>query len=184
MKRLRKVWLILLILCIAGDMPIMAQKFKSTSASIHFFSDAPMEDIEAINHEGRSALDILSKNVVFTIPINAFKFEKSLMQEHFNENYMESDKFSDATFKGTLSGFNSTIKGWQDAKAQGIMNLHGVDKNIIVEGQIKIEENTLEIKAEFPVELADYKVKIPKVVFYNIAEVVDVTIAFKYEKIQ
>jgi len=184
MCKYRTVCATFFILWLLCHTPIAAQKFKSVSSNIHFYSDAPVEDIEATNLDGQSALDISSKDIVFTIPINGFKFEKSLMQEHFNENYMESDKFPKATYKGRISGFDTTAKGWQEAKSQGIINIHGIDKKILVEGQIKIEEDNLEIKAVFPVVLEDYKIKIPKVVFYNIAEAVDVTIAFKYEKIQ
>lgn len=161
----------------------MAQKYKSISSSVHFFSDAPMEDIEATNVSGQSALDLSTNSIVFSIPVAGFEFEKSLMQEHFNENYMESDKYPQSTFKGKLSGFNPGIKSWQEAKAEGMMYIHGEENSISVTGQIKIEGDQIEIEAKFPVALEEYKIKIPKVVFYNIAEIVEVTISFKYEKI-
>jgi polyisoprenoid-binding protein YceI len=163
---------------------VQAQKFRSVSSTVHFYSDAPLEDIEATNPDGKSALDISSGQIVFSIPVKSFSFEKSLMQEHFNENYLESDKYPEATFKGELLNVDPEIKEWQKAKASGIMDIHGVTQNIMVEGKIQINENMVEIKAEFPITLKDYKIKIPKVVFYNIAEVVDVTVSFNYEKIK
>jgi hypothetical protein len=75
------------------------------------------------------------------------------------------------------------INDWQEVNARGKMYIHGVEKHILVDGRIRIEDNALDIEAKFPVKLEDYKIKIPKVVFYNIAEVVDVTITFNYEKI-
>jgi polyisoprenoid-binding protein YceI len=183
MKGLRTIVILLVISCVLISFNLRAQKFKSVSSTVHFYSDAPMEDIEATNPDGKSALDISSGQIVFSIPIKSFSFEKSLMQEHFNENYLESDKYPEATFNGKLSEFDPAISGWQSAKATGVMNLHGMTQNLSVDGEIKIDEEKIEIKAKFPITLKDYKIKIPKVVFYNIAEVVDVTITFKYEKI-
>lgn len=161
----------------------VAQKFKSDSSYVHFYSDAPMEDIEAINMEGQSALDLETGEIVFSIPIKSFEFEKSLMQEHFNENYLESDKYPKATFTGKLTGFSKSIKVNQKATAAGTMTIHGVAQQISVEGKLMVNDEIAEIECRFPIKLEDYKIKIPKVVFYNIAEVVDVTINFKYAKI-
>ncbi len=160
-----------------------AQKYKSTSSYIHFFSDAPMEDIEAENSEAQSAFDLETGQIVFSVPIEGFIFDKSLMQEHFNENYLESHKFPKATFSGTITDYDANKSNWQDAKANGAMTIHGVENAISSEGKIRIVGNQVEIEARFPIKVADYKIKIPKVVFYNIAETVDVTIKMSYEKI-
>ena len=105
------------------------------------------------------------------------------MQEHFNENYLESDKYPTATFQGKVTGFNKDAGGWQKAKAKGSMDIHGVKNELSIEGEVRIEEGSIEVKSKFPIALKDYKIKIPKVVFYNIAEVVEVTITFTYEPI-
>lgn len=180
MKNIRIAGLLILLLLSNKS---LAQKYKSVSSSVHFFSDAPMEDIEATNIKGQSAIDLSTGEIVFSIPIKSFEFEKSLMQEHFNENYLESDKYPTATFKGIISGFHEEGSGWQIAKAVGSMNIHGVSNDLTVDGEIKIEKDSFGIKSKFPIALQDYKIKIPKVVFYNIAEVVDVTITFTYEPI-
>ena len=159
------------------------QKFKSNSSTVHFFSDAPVEDIEATNIDGQSALDIDKGDIVFSIPIKSFVFEKSLMQEHFNENYMESDKYPRATFKGTIKGYDPDALGSQSSEATGILFIHGVENEVTTTGTIEFKQDEMEINAKFAVKLKDHKIKIPKVVFYNIAEVVDVTINFSYEKI-
>jgi len=180
MKDIRIAGLLILLLFSNRS---LAQKYKSVSSSVHFFSDAPMEDIEATNLDGQSAIDLSSGEIVFSIPIKSFEFEKSLMQEHFNENYLESDKYPTATFKGIISGFQEEGSGWQKARSEGTLNIHGVSNGLTVDGEIKIQEGSIEIKSKFPITLEDYKIKIPKVVFYNIAEVVEVTITFAYERI-
>ena len=180
MKDIRIAGLLILLLFSNKS---LAQKYKSVASSVHFFSDAPMEDIEATNPDGQSAIDLARGEIVFSIPIKSFEFEKSLMQEHFNENYLESDKYPTATFQGKVTGFNKDAGGWQKAKAIGSMDIHGVQNELSVEGEIRIEEGLFELKSKFPITLEDYKIKIPKVVFYNIAEVVEVTITFTYEAI-
>ncbi len=161
---------------------LMAQKYISNSSSVRFFSEAPVENIEATNNGGRSAFDLATGEVVFSIPIKSFTFEKPLMQEHFNENYLESDKYPNALFTGKIHGFEQDTGSWQEATAIGKMTIHGVARDVTYEGKIKIEPNSMEIEAIFPVQLKDYKIKIPKVVFYNIAEIVEVTVKFSYDR--
>ena len=98
-----------------------AQKFKSTASNVHFYSDAPVEDIEATNLDAQSALDLSTGEIVFSIPIKSFTFEKSLMQEHFNENYMESDKYPRAFFKGKVSNYHVGQPEFQNASAKGFI---------------------------------------------------------------
>ncbi len=176
-------FIVVFILCLFA-VSLKAQKYRSTSSTVHFFSSAPMEDIEASNPDGQSAIDLSSGEIVFSIPIRSFTFAKSLMQEHFNENYMESDKFPKATFIGSVSDFDLTDNQWQEVKADGKMTIHGIEQEVSYEGKLLINDQTLEISAKFPIKLEDYKIKIPKVVFYNIAEIVDVTVTFTYEKIE
>lgn len=161
-----------------------AQKYKSDSSYVHFFSDAPMEDIEATNENGQSAFDLETGEIVFSIPIASFEFEKSLMQAHFNENYLESDKYPKATFVGHISGYSKNTNLKQKAYAKGLLTMHGVEKEIEVAGELVLQESGASMHAKFPIKLSDYQVKIPKVVFYNIAEAVDVTINFNYAKIE
>ena len=181
MKQISITKTIILLLCVFFTDNALAQKYKSSSSSIHFFSNAPVEDIEATNLDGQSAIDLATGEIVFSIPIKSFTFEKSLMQEHFNENYMESDTYPKATFKGKIIDFDIGNTSLQDANAKGILKIHGIEKEISVEGQLKIGDNSMELNAKFSVKLEDHKIKIPKIVFYNIAEIIAVTISFNYE---
>ncbi len=157
-----------------------AQKFKSHESHIRFFSDAPIEDIEATNTEATSIIDLESKAFVFSVPIKSFTFEKELMQEHFNENYLESEKYPKAIFKGKIKGWNAE-KGEAMVVAEGEMSIHGVENQVSIEGTLNYDESSMTVTSVFEVALKDYKIKIPKALFYNIAEIVEVTISFQYQ---
>jgi hypothetical protein len=158
---------------------LWAQKFLSDTSYIKFYSEAPIEDIEAYNTKGNSVVDVSSGQLVFSIPITGFTFEKSLMQEHFNENYLESEKYPKSTFSGKIIDWNGQ-QGKQTVTASGELTIHGRKQQIAIKGEIFVSDEKVEINAVFPIELVDYKIKIPKAVFYNIAEVVEVTIYFRY----
>lgn len=175
MKKIRLSFLFVLVCFL-----VQAQKFKSDNSSIHFYSKAPIEDIEATNTESTSIIDLQSNAFVFVVPISKFSFEKKLMQEHFNENYLESDKYPKAIFKGKISNWSGE-EGEQTATATGQMLIHGVENEISIEGTINRVGDEMNISAVFPIALEDYKIKIPKALFYNIAEKVEVTISFKYK---
>jgi len=159
----------------------MAQKYIARNGYIRFFSGAPLEDIEAINQEGLSIFETSSGEIAFTIPIDQFEFEKKLMQQHFNENYLESEKYPNSTFKGEIIGFSETeVNSKQDLKATGEITIHGITRDITVTGTGSIKDHHIFLEAKFPVTLKDFQIKIPRVVLYNIAEVVEVTIRFEY----
>ncbi len=161
-------------------LPLTAQKYLSEESFVHFFSDAPLEDIEADNTAGRSVFDAETGRFAFTIPIDQFQFEKSLMQEHFNENYLESEKYPEATFSATIQNWDGAT-GKQQVAVDGELTIHGVTRDVTVEGEISFTSDGVDIEAVFPVQLKDYKIKIPKAVFYNIAEEVEVTVKFSYK---
>lgn len=159
-----------------------AQKYKSFESKVRFFSEATLENIAADNADGSSVFDMESGNIVFSIPITSFEFSKSLMQEHFNENYMESEQYPKATFKGKIIGFKNEA-GLQNVTAEGDMNMHGETRSIKVDGTMEMKDGKLYLKSVFPVRLEHYKIKIPKVLWQNIAEEVEVTINFTYKPI-
>jgi hypothetical protein len=156
--------------------------YTTDSSMISFFSSTPVEDIEAINNASTSLLNVPKKDIVFRVPISAFQFEKPLMQEHFNENYMDTEKYPYATFKGKLSDSLDLKKDTlYHMSATGMMNIHGVDRAETYKGTIETKEGKAFLKCEFKVPLKDYKIKVPKVVFANIAEEIDVKVYFEYK---
>jgi len=156
-----------------------AQKFQASKSYVKFFSAAPLEDIEAVNESAKSILDLSSGELVYSISIKDFKFEKSLMQEHFNENYLESEKYPKSTLSAKIKDWNKE-KGEQEVTVSGKLKIHGITKDVEVTGKLNYQDDKVTVSAKFPVQLKDYKIKIPKALFYNIAESVEVTIEFEY----
>lgn len=156
--------------------------YTTESSEISFFSSTPVEDIEAVNESATSLLNIAKNDIVFRVPIAGFQFEKPLMQEHFNENYMETEKYPYANFKGKLSDTLDLSKDTiYNITATGVMTIHGVDRAETYEGVIETKDGKATLKCEFKVKLQDHKIKVPKVVFANIAEEIDVKVFFQYK---
>ncbi len=169
----------LLIVFASGQ--AIGQKYIIEKAFVSFFSDAAIEDITADNKKASSIFNESTGEVVYSIPINEFQFEKSLMQEHFNEKYMESDRYPKSTFQGKLQGYNPDGKGPQQVKATGKLTIHGVTKDVEIPGTIEKTGNRISMKSKFIVKLEDHKIAIPQLLWQNIAEQVEVTVDFLYK---
>jgi len=156
---------------------LYSQRFITKEAEISFFSEAPIEDISAKNNKVSAVYDDETKQLVFQLNISDFIFPKPLMQEHFNENYLESDKFPKASFSGIVGQLNeSTI-------ATGTLKIHGESNEVEVSGNLVLNNDSVIIDATFTIQLKDYDIKIPKIVMYNIAEEIEVTIKAKLKEI-
>jgi polyisoprenoid-binding protein YceI len=172
-----KIWVLFLVMAFNAS----AQKFVSERSVITFFSSATLEDITAKNEKATSIINLTSSEIAFSVPIKSFQFEKQLMQQHFNERYMESDKFPKATFAGKIEGFPTGSTSAQQVKASGKLTIHGVVRDVTIPGTIEATASGIVIKTKFLVKLADYKIQIPKLLWQNIAEQVEVTIEFVYK---
>ena len=171
----------LLVFLMVSSLNTLAQKYSVDKSMIVFFSDAAIEDITAKNTKASSIFNVETGDIAFSIPIKDFEFAKKLMKEHFNEKYMETEKFSKSTFQGKVSGFDVKSTGSQAAKATGKLTLHGVTKDIEVPGTVEIEGDKLILKSKFKVKLEDYGVARPQLLWQNIAEEVEVSIDFSYK---
>lgn len=177
------LFLILTILC-SNFNSINAQFYQTTSAEIRFFSSAPVEDIEAVSTEGISVINSKNAAISFKVKMRSFEFEKSLMQEHFNENYVESEKFPEASFKGESSSsidLESTVP--QKIVFKGDFTVHGVSRKRELPATITMQNNgkTLKLESRFEVACKDHDIKIPKILWENIAEVIEVTVNANYQ---
>lgn len=142
------------------------------------YSEAPIENIEAISSKGFSVLNFNTSEIQFNIPIRSFQFKKSLMKEHFNENYMESDKYPNATFKGKINEkVDAARDGDYPVTVTGEMEVHGVKKQRTISGTIKVANNQLTITSQFTVLCKDHQIEIPKLVFKKIAESIQITVS-------
>jgi hypothetical protein len=160
-----------------------AQKYKSETGSISFFSEAAVEDIAAINEKASSLFNSATGEIAFLVTIPDFEFVKSLMQEHFNEKYMESDQFPKASFKGRITGYDMSSDGAQSVNAIGVLTIHGQSKELTTSGKFEIHDGEIKMTSAFVVKLADYNIKIPKLLWRNIAEQVEVKTVFTYRGI-
>jgi len=172
-RKLIKIFL--LLICFNSS----AQQYIGNNGSISFFSEAPMEDISAVNNRVSAVFDATSNDLVFQLRISDFVFPKALMQEHFNENYLESDIYPSAIFIGRLVNISNS-----KATVQGDLTIHGKTNKIKVDGVIKQDEQRVNIEAEFMVKLEDYDIKIPRIVMYKIAERIDIKVNIELEVIK
>lgn len=180
---LKKSLLTLAVLfCFGG---LNAQKYLDKAGIVTFFSTAPLEDIKAESKLVSSVIDATTQDLVALVMMKSFVFPNSLMQEHFNENYIESDLYPKATFKGKLNGFDKLAKTpglLQKIKVTGEMNMHGVAKPFETVAEITwIDDKSFKGHVVFKIKLAEYNIEIPTMVFQNIAEVVDVTLDLNFK---
>ena len=182
---MKKTIIAILALLTVGLTTVNAQgKYFTRNGYIKFYSHAPMEDIEAHNRQVTSFLDTDNGELVFSVLMKSFQFEKALMQEHFNENYVESDKYPKATFKGKILNPESVDfkkDGVYTVKVEGDMTIHGVTNKVTTDGTITVKGGKVMANAKFPIAVADYKIEIPAVVRDNIAKEVEVTVDMTYE---
>lgn len=177
---MKKTILLLSLLLLVQS--LLAQKFYlSNSSKIKFFSEATLENISAINQKATAIIDFEKQEFAVKIPMRNFIFPVKLMQEHFNENYVESGQFPYATFKGF---FNKKVDLSQSTNASlsvsGTMTIHGVSKMEIIQGRITVDVpyKSVILESDFKIKLEDYNIKVPTVVFYKIAEKISVNAQF------
>jgi hypothetical protein len=155
--------------------------YSSAKSEFSFFSKTLLEDIDAKNTRANSIINLSNKELVVRIPVSQFQFKNKLMQQHFNENYMESEKFPYATFKGKINDeIDFSKSGTYSVSASGILNIHGIDQNRNLVGKLTISENSLLLETTFEVLLIDHKINIPKLVFKKIAEKINVNANINY----
>jgi polyisoprenoid-binding protein YceI len=169
-------------LLLAGPLGSHAQgRYLTKTGHIDFFSGSPIEDIEANNNKVAAVLDLATGQLAFSVPIREFQFKRTLMQEHFNENYLESEKYPKATFTGHFSGADAAALGGPGAhpvQVEGDLTMHGVTRHISVPGTLELKTGQLLANATFNVAPADYNIEIPMLVRDRIAKSVRVRVAF------
>src|ERR1700744_1249386 len=152
---------IVLMILVAATAHSFAQKFYTKNGLISFYSTAPVEDITADNNEVLSVINTSTGDLQFSLLNTGFHFKKALMEEHFNENYMESDKYPKAIFKGkitNLSAVNFTKDGSYKVTVSGPLTMHGITNNVTADGTISIKNGVISANSKFKIKLADYKI--------------------------
>ena len=171
-------WLMPYSLCFGKEL------FITREGGIEFFSTTPIEDIKAVNNQVSCVLNKTTGDFAFQVPIKGFAFKNALMQEHFNENYLESDLYPKSVFKGK-------IKDWKDLEisdkelditVEGELTIHGVKKKIKESGRIWYSEDKINGECKFDISVADYNIKIPRIVRENIAKKIEVSVGVSLKK--
>ncbi|MCS7188714.1 MAG: YceI family protein [Bacteroidia bacterium] len=164
--------------CILYLIKLSAQSYHTDSLTISFYSDAPLEKISAENRTGcYSWIDFQTDSVFVKVKIRGFSFPNKLMEEHFNEDYLESEKYPYAYFQGKLvSSFPFQQVGTYAVSAEGTMEIHGVKKRQVLAGIFEVlPTGKLLLQGKFIVRLEDYKIRIPRLLWNKIAEEVEVS---------
>ena len=165
------VRLITSLILFLSTVQLFAQQYLANNGEISFFSNAPMEDISAQNNKVSAVYDSDTKALVFQLKIIDFVFPNSLMQEHFNENYLESDIYPKSTFTGKIINQDAA-----QTTVEGDLTIHGKTNKVKVEGNLNQENNTVNMSSNFTVMLEDYDIKIPKLVMFKISEEIEVQV--------
>lgn len=180
------ILLVAIAACVAGLVPKAgAQVYYTKNGSISFFSKTPLENISADNNQVISVLNIETGELQFSVLNNAFQFPKAKMEEDFNENYMESDRYPKSTFKGriaNISNITSLKEGIYKVTVQGNLMIHGVSKNITAPATITIKNGKISGASSFKIFIKDYNIKVPSIVTNKIAESIEVNVSCSYEK--
>jgi polyisoprenoid-binding protein YceI len=155
-----------------------AQKFYTKDGTIQFLSNAKLEKIDATNNKASVVVDAPTGAIEIAVLIKGFIFENAFMGEHFNETYMESDKFPKANFKGKIenpTAVNFTKAGTYKAKVSGELTMHGVTKPVSTDATFTVADGKINTDTKFTIKASDFDVKIPGDKADNISNVIDVT---------
>jgi hypothetical protein len=182
---IKAIFAVLLLSTFFGLTGSSQEKFITKTGYISFLSETMLENIFAETNEASSLIDIKTGEIVFTMPIKSFHFKSKLMEEHFNENYMESEKFPKALFSGKLEGIDKFSTGSaspQSFKVAGEMTIHGVKQQVSTIATLTaISPSKIKGETAFKIKVVDYSIKVPSAVGMKIAEEVDVKVKVEYD---
>src|ERR1035437_2687843 len=174
--QVKKIFLITILSF--GCMILKAQIYMGKTCEISFFSKGPIEDIYAINKSSKPILNTATNDVAIKITIKGFEFDDKLMEEHFNEKYLESDTYPYAIFTGKINEKIADFKkdGTYKVTVTGKLTMHGVEREITIKAVATVKDEIIIFESKFFIALKDYKIEVPRLVAQNIAEQVEVTI--------
>ena len=172
------IFLGLLLISFGVTNVLVAQVYFTRTGTATFVSDAPLEMISASTEYLNGALDLTDNRFAFRIENKSFiGFNSALQQEHFYENYIETDKFKYSIFQGKIiEKIDMSSTNSQTVRAKGTLSIHGVDQERIIKAHLIIEEGVIHVSCTFEVPLEDHDISIPNVVHQKIAEIIDVEV--------
>lgn len=162
-----------------------AQVFTGKVIDVEFYSHTPVEDIKAKTPVMTSVIDFGTNSFAFKIPVKTFDFPNDLMEEHFNENYMESAKYPNSTFTGKMTSkdkIDVTKNGTYQVVAEGTLEMHGVKQQRSIPATVTVKDGKVKVEAKFNVHLSDHKIEVPSIVVSKLSEDIAVTVNVTLEK--
>lgn len=180
MARVISLWSFLSILLLLSDSSVaQSVLFATSTGQTSFFSETPAENISAINKKTQAILNTVTGEIAVRMNMRDFDFPNELMEEHFNENYVESEKYPTATFRGKLvETVDFSKKGTHALSATGTFTLHGKSQSRTLKGQLTVQDGSIVIESGFDVALTDHAIEVPRIVFMKIAQVIRVKAAY------
>ncbi|QEC41808.1 YceI family protein [Pseudobacter ginsenosidimutans] len=181
----QRISLLLLYLVLTGS--VFSQgKFFTRTGQISFSSKGILETIKAQNKTVTCVLDAQTGQIQFSVMMRGFEFKKALMQEHFNENYVESDKYPTAEFKGQINSPLPDLSkdGSYPVKVKGKMTIHGITQELATDGTLTVQQGAMKADATFTILLSDYKIRIPSIVKNNLSNTVSIAVACSLQPLQ
>lgn len=174
---LRPILFISILSLLLTTQTVAQNRYKIVDPDVSFFAGTPLEDIDAKSDKLVGVLDTEKNTFAFRMAMNTFKFKRELMQEHYNENYLETEKYPNSEFKGTIEGnFNLEEDGDYPVKASGTFTVHNVNKDYSIDAMIHVKSGKPSIEAKFMIVLEDHDIDRPSVVMMKIAEEAEVTV--------
>lgn len=173
------------LMLIGSHMGLAQNRWRLDDGKIEFKSEAPLELIKASTTSLLGILDLEKNAFAVVVPIHSFKgFNSGLQREHFNENYMESEKYPKGFFKGLITNkdLDLTKDGKYLVETKGELNIHGVEQKRAIQCEITVEDGLITIESKFDVFLDDHKIKIPTIVSKKLSEVIHVSIEASFSK--
>lgn len=173
-----KNYFLVALLCMAAIASQAQERYLTRTGHIKFFSAAPMENIEAHNRQVTAVMSPTG-DIAFKVIMKSFEFEKAAMEEHFNRQYLHTDKYPEAKFEGkitNITSINFKKEGSYPVQVEGKMTIHGVTKDIKQSGTVNVKGGNVVTAAKFMIKLGDYDVKVPSDFAKRIAETVEVTV--------
>ena len=181
-RRIRmKKYILVTLLLTAGSL-VMGQKWQTKTAELRFeATESGFEPVRAKNSKVAVIIDPSTRKIAVLAKVRDFKFRTGLMQEHFNENYLESDRYPYMRFEGRFAGEESMFNFTGDLTVEGTLKLHGQSKKLQTKTSWSRSGDQLQVKVAFVTRPGDFGIKIPKIVIKKIAEEVEVEGVFRFD---
>jgi polyisoprenoid-binding protein YceI len=159
------------------------KKYYTKTGQIYFDAGTGIEDINATNKSVSSVIDLSTGQMDFGLLVKGFEFKNQLMEDHFHENYMDTKTFPKSGFKGKIlqpEKINLEKDGTYPVKVRGILDLHGVKKEVEADGTIQVKAGLVKAQSNFSISMADFNIQIPKVVKDKLASQAKITVNCTY----